>query len=622
VVELLVGGSVSSRRNKLDQAIDDAETLLEKGEPREEAIEAGRFLAELHTRRENYAAAVDVQHRLLALDANDPDRLEQLAAAQRRAGQVESALGTLEELLHNEPSRSPDVLAEMSELAFEAGDDEKALKTATTAAKKDRTQVEALVRLGELHEGKGDMEAAARAYERALETTPGDVRARLRLAELELTRGNQDRSEDLLRGILEGSGPPELMREAGRRALDFAEAGDRLPELLGVAVGRTARHPEADEPREFLLETLDRLQTEQVHEWIDTGKADDKAGREQALRTPLVAALTRGSIGARLRAATQLGRLRLPDTAVPLAKMGATLTAPRDSTSTVRAAFERARLTAIRAAGELKDDRAVEVFGQLLEDSGQAAPARQAAAWALARSGSELAVAALSPHVRSSSDPQVAALGCLAVAARARTGVDADLKLRISQVARDASHSTVGNACAYASAALTSDAALDGLRHQLRSSDPMLAAVAAWRLGHAEEADAATIEALVLRVIGPGGLARDAASAALARLLGKDRDRGETESAPPAPRSGAWSTVVERWLHDQVAPDFEPLQPGDLTPHKTAIAAALKRAREGTRAERSAAQRMTEACGERAPSGSERGRHICLVPLVDGPLPL
>jgi tetratricopeptide (TPR) repeat protein len=619
VVELLVGGSVSSRRNKLDGAIEEAEALLGKGEPRDAAIEAGRFLAELHTRRENYSAAVEVQHRLLKLDPADPERLEQLAAAQRRAGQVESALGTLEELLENEPSRSPDVLAEMSELAFEAGDDEKALKTATNAAKKDRTQVEALVRLGELHEGKGEMDAAARAYERALETTPGDVRARLRLAELELTRGNQDRSEELLRAILEGSGPPELMREAGRRALDFAEAGDRLPELLGLAAGRTARHPEADEPREFLLETLDRLDTEQVRVWVDGGKGKDgKAGREQALRAPLVAALNRGSIGARLRAATQLGRLRLPDTAVPLAKMGATLTAPRDSTTTVRAAFERARLSAIRAAGELKDDRAVEVFGQLLEDPAQAGPARQAAAWALARSGSPTAVKALAPYLRPSADPQVAALGCLAVAAQGRDKVDADLELRIKQVAREATHVTVGNACAFASAALTSDANLGGLRDQLRSSDPMLAAVAAWRLGQAEKADAATVEALVLRVIGPGGLARDAASAALARLLGKDRSAArDHESAPSAPRSGAWSTVVERWLHDQVAPDFEPLKPRDLDPHKTAIAAALKRARAGTRAEQSAARRITEACNDDA-----EGQHICLAPLVKGALRL
>ena len=615
VVELLVGGSVRSRRTKLDRAMAEAQSKLDKGEPKPDALEAGRFLAELYTRQENYSAAVETQHRLLELDPSDPDRLEELASAQRRAGQVESALGTLEELLESEPSRSPDVLAEMSELAFEAGDEERALKTATTAAKKDRTQVEALVRLGELHEGKGEMEAAARAYERALETTPGDVRARLRLAELELTRGNPDKSEELLKGILEGSGPPELMREAGRRALDFAEANDELPKLLAVAAGRTARHPEADEPRQFLLETLDRLEAKEVQAWIDKGDGHgDKAGREQALRAPLVAALTRGSIGARLRAAKQLGRLKLPDTAVPLAKMGASLTAPRDSTQTVKYAFERARLTAIRAAGELKDDKAVEVFSDLLKDSSQSNASRQAAAWALARSGSKRAAEALSPYVRGSADPQVTALACLAAASRPRGEVDASVKLQIGQVSRDARHPTVANACAYAAAALTSKADLPRLRKSLQSSDPMLAAVAAWRLGASDNADEEMVEALLVRVIGPGGLARDAASAALARLVRGKGGGARAESAPPAPRSGAWSTVVERWLHDQVAPDFKALSAGDMTPHKGAIAAALKRARRGTRAEQAAAARMTKGCGGKS--------SICLVPLVKGPIPL
>jgi hypothetical protein len=122
----------------------------------------------------------------------------------------------------------------------------------------------------------------------------------------------------------------------------------------------------------------------------------------------------------------------------------------------------------------------------------------------------------------------------------------------------------------------------------------------------------------MLRVIGPGGLARDAASAALARLVrGKD-DSAAHEGAPPPPRSGAWSTVVERWLHDQVAPDFKPLKASDMRPHKGAIAAALERARRGTRAEQAAAARMTKGCK----AGGEHESSICLVPLVKGAIPL
>ena len=190
VVELLVGGSIPKRRTKLESAQAEAQARLDRGKPAAQAIEAGRFLAELHTRRENYAAAVHVQHRLLELQPDEPNRLFDLASAQRRAGQVESALRTLEELLSNDPSRSADVLAEMSELAFEAGDEAGALKAATHAARKAKAHdVDALIRLGQLHERRGNVDAAAKAYDRALQTNTGDARARLHLAELELTRG-------------------------------------------------------------------------------------------------------------------------------------------------------------------------------------------------------------------------------------------------------------------------------------------------------------------------------------------------------------------------------------------------------------------------------------------------
>ncbi len=192
IVELLVRNNVL-RTSALPGWMTDAQKKLDAGKPLSDALEAGRFLAELHTRREHYGTAVAVQQQMLRLSPNDPDRLEQLAAAQRRAGQVESAMGTLEELLALDPSRSPDVLAEMSELAFEAGDSDKALENATTAAEKDRTHVDAIVRLGEMHESKGDMDAAADAYRRALQTKPTALRPKLRLAELELTRGNVER---------------------------------------------------------------------------------------------------------------------------------------------------------------------------------------------------------------------------------------------------------------------------------------------------------------------------------------------------------------------------------------------------------------------------------------------
>ncbi len=597
-VELLVGSAHTQRRERLARAVAESEVALNKGQPREQALEAGRFLAELHTRQEHYGAAVRVQQRMLSLDPDDPGRLEQLAGAQRRAGQVESAMGTLEELLEVEPGRGPDVLAEMSELAFEAGDNDRALKTATTAAQKDRTHVDAIVRLGEMHESKGDIEAAAHAYRTALETTPGALRPKLRLAELELTRGNVERSRTLLAEILESSGPAELMEEAGRRALDLAEAADELEDALTLAVRRSAQHPEADEPRQFLLDALDRLDTPAIRGWLGAREGTE---RRQGLRVPLIAALGRGSITTRLRAAEHLGRLGLPDTAAPLATLGKNLAAPRDATPTVQAAYERARLTAIRSAGALQDPAAVSVFVEVLESSRYSWGARRTAAWALARTQTPAGAEALIPHLRLGDDAHVVALACIAAAERTATELGGDALVRVRQVAHESRNPTVRHACTYAHAALTTPSELGSLRTQVEHTDPLVASAAAWRIGNAGPPTTANVEALLRRAIGPGGLARDAAAAALVQVLDPEqRQAPGVQTAPPAPRGDAWSAAVERWLQRRVVPSVEPIAAEDLEAHPEAIEAAVNAAKTGTSAERAAAQKVQRSCTDGA----------------------
>jgi tetratricopeptide (TPR) repeat protein len=626
VVELLVGGSIANRRMRIesaeararltiDSAVESRDTI--GAEALADGIEAGKFLAELHTRRENYGAAVGVQQQLLLLLPNDPDRLAELATAQRRAGQTESAIKTLEALLELEPSRSAEVLAQMSELAFEAGDPDRALKTATRAATKDRSHVEALVRLGELHEREGDVEEAARAYDRALETTPSDIRARLRLAELELTRGNPEASARIFREILEAGGPPELLREAGRRALDLAEASDDAIELLELAVHRTTRQPEAAEPRELLVDALDRLSVEAVQRWLaaDQSSAQGRPiDRTAALRRPLVVALGRGSVSARLRAAEHLGALGLPETALPMARMAAQIAAPRDATGTVRDAFERARIGALRAAGALRDPAATPVFESILEDHAHTLQARHAAAWALSRMGTTASTDALLPHLRRGSDPVLTALGCIALAQSQgdRAGVLADDALSVAVLARDARPPYVRHACALADAVLTPDAKVGRLAPMLQSSDPALAAVAAWRFGRVAHVDEAMMEALLRRFVGPPGLPRDAAGAALSRLLTSSPI--EPLSAPPPPRGNDVAPALERWLVETVAPRYEPVDATALDPHREALRAALRANAQGTRAERAAAAAVLAPCpGTRDDAGRTS---ICLTPLV------
>ncbi|MCB9712483.1 MAG: tetratricopeptide repeat protein [Myxococcales bacterium] len=615
LVELLVGGTISKRRSKLDSAQHDAQALLDAGTPREDAIEAGRLLAELYTRQENYPAAVTIQQRLLDLDPDDPERLAALAAAQRRAGQVQSALGTLEELLTVEPTRRADTLAEMSELAFEAGDADRALDAASEAARKDRSRVDALIHLGELHERRGDTDEARRAYEEAIESDPRDARARLRLAELSLTLGDAERSAEAFREILDLGGPPELLRAAGKRALDLAEASDTTAELFDLAVRRTVSKPEADEPRQFLLEALDRVSPEEVERWLREGSREHErsAERIEHLRRPLVVALGRGSVSTRLLAAEHLGHLGLPDTAEPLARLGATLRAPRDSTATVRAAFERTRVTAIEAAGRLRDPAAIDHFRDILLDASQSQGTRHAAAWALAGVGGPEAATVLSRFVESGFDPMLASLGCLVMSRLSREEIDRDAAFAISATARDNSNPTVRHACAFAEAALTTDSRVDRLHAQLRVTDPVLASIAAWRLGRVRKAQGKEVEALLMRYLGPAGLPRDAAAAGLSVLLSER----EVPLAPlPAPAaSHAWATTIERWLKAQVAPRVDPLSAAAMEPWAEPLHAALEAAASGTRAERDAAASARCEATDGSPAA-------CLSPLVDAPIRL
>src|SRR5690606_30664745 len=98
----------------------------------------------------------------------------------------------------------------------------------------------------------------------------------------------------------------------------------------------------------------------------------------------------------------------------------------------------------------------------------------------------------------------------------------------------------------------TPDAHVDRLVPLLQSSDPALAAVAAWRLGRVTEADGAIVQALLRRFVGPPGLPRDAAGAALANLLGP-KHPAPPLVAPPPPRGSEAAHLLERWLVDTVA---------------------------------------------------------------------
>lgn len=619
IVELLAG-PLPAKAEKRAKALSRAEADLAAG-PSPEALEAGLFLAELYSREENYAGAVRMYTKLRDMFPNDPDRLMELAVAQRRAGQAREAVATLERLLPLSPAREVDVLVMLTELSHELDKPEEARQAAVRALEEGSSGIRALLRLGELSERRGDIDQAMWCYQTVLEAHPEHARTRVRLAELQLTIGDIEGAAKSFRDLLEAGGPADLMREAGARALDLAEVTGTTGEVLELAVRRTKREPNADEPRDFLLATLDRVEPGEVESWLTAGEgAQRDANRVAALRRPLVAALSRGSINNRMTAAQHLGRLALPDTAIHLARTGANLQPPRDATHAVRQRFIAARVAATEAAGELDDPASIPVMAEIVGDRSVDGQVRAAAFWALARSTSTEAAAPLRERIRARDDEIAITLACLGLARLSRDDKRVEDLVVIDRLARDSSV-PVRRACTFAAAALTPDFRVVRLHPQLHDPDPFIAAVAAWRIGQVDPKRLRedSVEALFGLYFGPGGLPRDAAIASLDRLLREDPAAGGV-GLPPVPRSRNWDTIVERWLVEHLAPASEALAPEALDGHREPLLAAWKRSMEGTRAELAAATRAARACGEPPPEVFDKlePRQLCLEPLVEG----
>jgi len=605
VVELLVGtsGKTVQRRNEAQR---DAVIALERGTTPEK-IEAGLFLAELYSRQERYDDAVRIQEQLLVLIPDSSERLAALALAQRRAGQGDAAMATLERLVEIDPKRSSDVLTELAGVAFNAGDLERALETATRAAAGGADSSRAIVRLGELYERRGDPKAAAKIYAKALELSPRDPLAKLRLAKLAVANGETERASKLYREIVEAGGPPEITQEAGRGALDLAEASENTLGVVELALLRAQREPASEDPRELLLDALDRTDAASLRSWLRAGEAST---RSSALSRVLVYSLGRDTIGTRLRAAQHLGQLQLPGSAVPLARVGAQLSPPRDAPKPVKTAYAQARATALFAAGAQRDPAALPIYRQVIANRGAPIDVRYAAAWATlhADAGPE----ALAPFLSGPDDDVLSTLACIAIARRPALVTSASARAKVTAWARNTRKKTLRQACVMAVAAITRDDDLTRITQDLNASDPHRSAIAAWRLGKIKDPSDAVLVALLRRYLGPKGLGRDAAGASLAHLLG-DRPADVVDELPRLQHKGMEMTV-SRWLIDETTPRYAPIRPADLIPRWSAVQAALESAAVGTRAEREAYRQATGGCEGALPTA------VCLEPLVSGPI--
>src|SRR5690606_18092852 len=114
-------------------------------------------------------------------------------------------------------------------------------------------------------------------------------------------------------------------------------------------------------------------------------------------------------------------------------------------------------------------------------------------------------------YLSEAEDASIVATACLAVANPGAPTISRTDAAVVSKLARSADDNSLRRACAFAEAVQLPDGELARMQSQLWSSDPVFAAIAAWRLGQAAEPSSAHLEALYRRVLGPHGLPRDAA---------------------------------------------------------------------------------------------------------------
>ncbi len=618
VVDLLVEHQKHTEMRLLRKKAEDEAIAKLESKDDDEAIEAGLFLAELYTREERYRQAVSIHKKLVARAPDSAERLASLALSQRRAGMGEDALDTLDQLMKRDPKRGADILTELSDVAFASGDIDRLLAVAETAQNQGADSTSALLRLGELQENRGKIGQAEETYQKLLERNPNDTSARLRLAELALTRNDLERAEKMFFEILERGGSPDVMRAAGRRTLDLAEAKGETLEIVAFALDWNKRSPSSTEAREFLLSALERTRSAELKRWLglDGGK-QDKGDRTDLLRAALIRALARAPIGERMQAAEHLGQLELPDTASSLARIGAQLTPPRGATHTVQNTYRETRATALWAAGKLDDQTAIPVFRELLNQPERHSVVRYAAAWALARSRHPQATSEMRHFLKGRDDSLLTALACIA-ATSDKASAQAE-KLNLADQMRRGRSTSVRHVCALAYASASPDSDYLRFVRDLNHEDPVLSGIAAWRLGRIDLAAMTPeqrhdiYEALFRRYFGASGLARNAAVAALSQLLNATaHSEPDRRSLPPLHRQG-WGAVIARWLRTEIAPSPASVTREQVLTQRGALQSAIARAEAGTRAEREAVKRARLACDGETSA-------ICLYPLFSEPL--
>ncbi len=621
IVDLLFAGRLANRRRTLDVETRRLARVLAAGDPLDEALEAGRLLAEIHARAGRHDEAVAIRRQLADLQPGDPQAIEDLARALRRAGRPDEAA----RVLARRPARSDVERAErdgeLALLSVDAGRLEQAIARARRAAVATG-RADPLLAVGARLEERGDLDGAARAYAAAIDAGIEAGRGRLALARVDLLRGRRDAATAALLRVA-GEDAPDSALAAGRLLLD---AGLVPPARLlsRVLDGRPRRRAGGGDA--FVLELAARTAP------LELRRVASDPARARALDAVLRRAIRAGAAAERSRAADLAVVLGRSDLARDLLRAAEALETPRTAPEVTRKTHAATRFRLLRAAASVGAPEEVARIAEMAAGRPRpgSAPSPRTAAWALALAEGERGPWALLEAASARATDPVLAPACLAIVRLSgdrRIEAAADLAAagtRAGTYRPDREVATV--LCPLAAAAARGPGRYH--REDLASLRPERAARTAFALGVAGEPTDEVLRALLRRALGPDGIPRDAAVGALRRLFVPDLRRplpppepwapyarAAGLSAPPfagqadfAPKGRSLQALVA-WLTGDVlrARGAPPLPPAAL--HRIerllpAVVAAI--ARDGTPGERAALARRTGPSGIALPELADR----------------
>jgi Tfp pilus assembly protein PilF len=172
-LDTLRDGVLAAREGDLERSVE----LLEQAhQERPGFIDPLMFLANVHERRGDPAAARDAYERALAIDATFSAAAVALALTYLSEENPAEARRILEATLQGDPGFEPTVF-NLGTLSESEGDPAQAAEWYRVAAALDGTSTQALVRLGALHLAAGRPDVARALADQALNRRPGDPAA-------------------------------------------------------------------------------------------------------------------------------------------------------------------------------------------------------------------------------------------------------------------------------------------------------------------------------------------------------------------------------------------------------------------------------------------------------------